>query len=164
MEKKQLLEVVQGNMTLMAALGAGVEHLIGRGATSIAFRAGRNAGLQRRIDRQEKDLLKAIEVVQEEVLKVMNWTFKPYKKKSDRDLITEDEDFELVKLVFSNCLTRSCQLIYGYPQKSSLCQLNHGVFCGLMQQVYGTMATYEFIHSGENACIGVLKVRKSRRT
>jgi len=140
-----------------------VEHLIGRGATSIAFRAGRNAGLQHKIDRQEKDLLKAIDVVQEEVHKVMHWRCRPYKKKSESGYIEEDEDHEMLKLVFSNCLTRSCQLIYGYPQKSSLCQLNHGVFCGLMQQVYGAMATYEFIHSGENACIGMLKVRKSRR-
>ncbi len=164
METKQLVELVQGNMVFLASIANGMEELIGRGSPSVTFRAGRNVGLQRKIKNKEPgDLLKAIELVQEEITGVgMNWNIEAYKKQSEAAYITEDEDKQLVKLVFRNCLVRSCQFIYGHPQKTSLCMLNHGVFCGLLQQVYGAFSDYEPTHSGENACIGLLKVRKRK--
>ncbi len=164
METKELVELVQGNMVFLASVANGMEELVGRGAPSITFRAGRNLGLQRKVQSKAPgDLLKAIEVCQKEVLDLgMYWNIEAYKKQSEPDYVTENDENQLVKLVFKNCLVRSCQFIYGHPQKTSLCMLNHGVFCGLLQQIYGAFSDYEPMHSGENACIGMLKVRKRK--
>jgi hypothetical protein len=164
MENKEVLELVQGNMLFLAAIGHAGEDLVGRGAASITFRAGRATGLKRKVEKKEPtDLLKAISVVREEIYRAgLDWDMEPYKKKDERDFISEDEENYRLKLVFKSCLVRSCQFIYGHPQKTSLCLVNHGLFCGLLQQVHGAFSDYEFIHSGENACIGLVKVRKRK--
>jgi predicted hydrocarbon binding protein len=162
METRHLIETTQGNMTFLSSMGNAMEHLVGRGARSITFRAGRATGMKRKVKHKEPDdLLAAIKAVQQEVYDFgMDWELEAYKKAADKDFISDDGENLIVKLAFRNCLVRSCQAIYGQPLKTSLCLVNHGVFCGLLQQVYGAFSDYEFIHSGENACIGVVKVRK----
>ncbi len=163
MEQNETLEFLQGNMLFLASIANGLEELVGRGAPGITFRAGRNVALQVTVQKTEKDLLKAIEVVTEEMERIgLRWDVEVYKKQSESEYITHTEEGEEIKLVFRNCMVRSCQFHYGHPQKNSLCMLNHGLFCGLLQKVYGAWSDYEFIHSGENACIGLLKVKHVR--
>lgn len=157
------MKYLQGSMMFLASIANGLEELVGRGAPSVTFRAGRAVGLEVEVDNKETDLLKAFDVVQKELYQMgIHWDFETYKKKSDSDLMVQEEDETHLRLVFRNCMVRSCQFYYGHPQKNSLCMLQHGIFCGILQQVYGAWADYDPIHSGENACIGMLKVKARR--
>ncbi len=163
MERNKPLELVQGSMLFLASIAHGLEELVGRGAPGITFRAGQTIALQSDIATRETDLLKAIEEVTREMERLgLRWDVEVYKKQSEPEYITEDNGEHLVKLVFGNCMVRSCQFHYGHPQRNSLCLLNHGLFCGLLQKIYGALSDYEFIHSGENACIGLLRVKPRR--
>jgi predicted hydrocarbon binding protein len=163
METADKLKYLQGSMMFLASIANGLEELVGRGAPSVTFRAGRTTGLKVEVAKQETDLLKAFDVVQHELQQMgIRWDFETYKKQSDPDLITQEEDETHLRLVFRNCMVRSCQFHYGHPQKNSLCMLQHGIFCGILQKVYGAWADYDPIHSGENACIGMLKVKARR--
>ncbi len=164
MEKAEKLKYLQGGMLFLASVANGLEDLFGRGAPGVTFRAGRTTGLNAQVSRKEDDLLKSFDVVREELLKMgIYWDFEPYKKQSEKDLIIHTEEGEQLKLVFRDCMVRSCQFHYGHPQKNSLCMLQHGIFCGLLQQIYGAWADYEPIHSGENACIGLLTVKQKQQ-
>ena len=67
-----------------------------------------------------------------------------------------------MKLVFRNCQVRSTLFRYGYPQKLSLCLMNHGVFCGLLDQIHGVRSNLEILHAGENACLKLLTVERKK--
>ena len=154
------LKYLQGSMLFLASVANGLEELVGRGASSVTFRAGRNTGLKTAVASKETDIIKAFDGVRDELHKMgIRWEFEPFKKQSETDLITPYEDGSQLKLVFRDCMVRSCQFCYGHPQKNSLCMLQHGIFCGLFQQIYGAWADYEPLHSGENACIGMLKIK-----
>ena len=161
MEKTDRLKYLQGSMLFLASVANGLEALFGRGAPGVTFRAGRTTGLKAPVQKTEPDLLKAFDILKEELVKMgIRWDFEPYKKQSESELVTHSEDGEQLKLVFRECMVRSCQFHYGHPQKNSLCMLQHGIFCGLLQQIYGAAwADYMPIHSGENACIGLLTVK-----
>ncbi|MFP4315914.1 MAG: hypothetical protein ACLFQR_06795 [Desulfovibrionales bacterium] len=160
MDTPEKLKYLQGSMIFLASVANGLEELVGRGAPSVTFRAGRNIGLKAKVSRKETELLEAFAGVRDELHNLgMRWEFEPYQKKSEADLVTTTEDGMELKLVFRDCMVRSCQFCYGHPQKNSLCMLQHGIFCGLLQQIYGAWADYEPIHSGENACIGMLKIK-----
>jgi predicted hydrocarbon binding protein len=163
MKHNEPLKHLQGLMLFLASIANGVEELVGRGAPGVTFRAGRNVAMKATVVTKEQDLLKAIEAVAGEMENMgMRWDVEIYKKESEQDYIHHDEEADTVKLVFRNCMVRSCQFHYGHPQKNSLCMLNHGLFCGLLQKIYGEFSEYEFIHSGENACIGSVKIKKRR--
>jgi predicted hydrocarbon binding protein len=160
MELSEKLKYVQGSMIFLASVANGLEELVGRGAPSVTFRAGRTTGLKADVARREPDLIKAFDVVRDELEKLgIRWDFETYKKKSEPELVTVTDDGMQLKLVFRECMVRSCQFCYGHPQKNSLCMLQHGIFCGLLQKINGAWADYEPIHSGENACIGMLKIK-----
>ena len=163
MQTTEKLKYLQGSMMFLASIANGLEELVGRGAPSVTFRAGRTVGLKVEVAERQSDLLKAFDVVQHELHRMgIRWDFETYKKRSEQDLMTQVENETHLRLVFRNCMVRSCQFYYGHPQKSSLCMLQHGIFCGILQRVYGAWADYDPIHSGENACIGMLKVKARR--
>jgi len=162
MEQNKQLQQLQGLLVFLASSSNGLEQLLGRGAPSITFRAGRSTGLKVKVERQEReDLVKALDAVWEEMCRIgMRWAVEPYKKQSDSELITRNADGLQVKLVFRNCMVRSALFRYGHPQRLSLCMMNHGLFCGLLEQVYGGRANLEILHAGENACIKLLTVKR----
>ncbi|MFO7816231.1 MAG: hypothetical protein R6V39_00905, partial [Desulfovibrionales bacterium] len=138
MEKADRLKYLQGSMLFLASVANGVEELVGRGAPSVTFRAGRTTGLNAPVEKKEGNLLEAFEIVKEELLRMgIHWDFEPYKKQAETDLLVHAEEGEQLKIVFRECMVRSCQFHYGHPQKNSLCMLQHGIFCGLLQQIYG---------------------------
>jgi predicted hydrocarbon binding protein len=163
MQTSEKLKHLQGSMMFLASIANGLEELVGRGAPSVTFRAGRSVGLKVAVTEMEDDLLKAFDVVRHELLRMgIRWDFETYRKTSEPALMVRVDDETHLRLVFRNCMVRACQFYYGHPQKSSLCMLQHGIFCGILQRVYGAWADYDPIHSGENACIGMLKVKARR--
>lgn len=160
METATDLQRLQGMMVFLGATANGLEEVLGRGAGSVTYRAGRQTGLRQKIKRQETgDLLKALELVWDEMCLIgMRWAFEPYKREGEQQLIREKDGKLELQLVFRNCLVRSALLRYGHPQRLSLCLMNHGLFCGLLERVYGKRANLEIIHAGENACLKLLTV------
>jgi hypothetical protein len=158
----EALQQTQGLMVFLASASHGLEELLGRGAPSITFRAGRTAGLQVEVQRKEPDdLVAALDAVGEEMVRIgMRWPFEVYKKQADADAFSREDGETKVKLVFRNCMIRSSLFRYGHEQKLSLCMMNHGVFCGLLDQIHGGRANLEIIHAGENACLKLLTVKK----
>ncbi|MFW5936564.1 MAG: hypothetical protein ACOCS6_00750 [Desulfosalsimonas sp.] len=164
MEKTDKLKYLQGGMLFLASVANGVEELVGRGAPGVTFRAGRTTGLKAPVEKKSDDLLEAFDVVRQSLLHMgIHWDFEPYKKQAETDLILNTEEGQQLKIIFRDCMVRSCQFHYGHPQKNSLCMLQHGIFCGLLQQIYGAWADYAPIHSGENACIGMLTIKQAQQ-
>jgi len=161
--ENQELQRIQGLMVFLASSANGLEELLGRGAGSITFRAGRVTGLKSTVERTERDdLLKALDIVWDEMCRIgMRWAFMPYKRSTDSELITEEDGKLKVQLVFRNCMVRCALFRYGHPQRLSLCLMNHGLFCGLVEQVFGGRATLDVVHAGENACLKVLTVERA---
>ena len=65
MEQAQKDGELQGLMVFMASLSHGLESVLGRGAKSVVFRAGRNVGMKVKVQKQSNDPLEALELVQE---------------------------------------------------------------------------------------------------
>ena len=160
MNNKEQLQRIQGAMVFLAAGANGLEVLLGRGAASITFRAGRMTGLKADVERTEQDIFKALDGVWDEMCKIgMRWPFEPYKKETATQLITTDHDGnQRMQLVFRNCMVRSALFRYGHPQKLSLCHMNHGLFCGLLEKICGSRCNLEIDHAGENACLKTLTI------
>ena len=155
MSENRELERVQGLMVFLASAADGLEELLGRGAGSVTFRAGRQTGLQHQTGkREEHDLLKALDLVWDEMCGIgMRWAFEPYKRASEAQLITEDNGEQKLQMVFRNCQVRCALFRYGHPQRLSLCLMNHGLFCGLLEKIYGGRASLDIVHAGENSCL-----------
>lgn len=162
MAEQSELQRVQGLMVFLASAANGLEEILGRGAGSVTFRAGRTTGLQHEVEVGGKDdLLEALGLVWDEMCRIgMRWAFEPYKRDEEDQLITEENGEIKLKLIFRNCLVRNSLFRYGHPQKLSLCLMNHGLFCGLVEKIYGGRATLDIIHAGENACLKLLTVRR----
>ena len=47
-------------------------------------------------------------------------------------------------------MVRCALFRYGHPQKLSLCLMNHGLFCGLLEKIHGGSANLDILHAGEN--------------
>ena len=154
------LERVQGLMVFLASAANGLEDILGRGAGSITYRAGRTTGLRQEVARTEPDdLMKALDLVWDEMCRVgMRWAFETYKRAAAPQLISEENGKRRLHLVFRNCMVRCALFRYGHPQRLSLCLMNHGLFCGLLERIHGQPAELEIIHAGENACFKVLTV------
>jgi len=152
---------LQGLLVVMASLSHGLEQVLGRGAAPVTFRAGRTVGLKSEVKRKEADPLPALEVLAQELgARGIVWPFELWKPKSASDYVYSQEGKSAVKLVFRNCLVRNSLFRYGHPQKLSLCLMNHGLFCGLLDKVHGGKSNLEILHAGENACLKVLTVER----
>ncbi len=152
---------LQETMNFMAALSAGIEPILGRGANSMTTSAGRNLG--RKFSENAKrtgDLLEAVEEVRH-ILEANHclWGFEPFKQKGQAELITVNEKGQRqLQLVFRDCMIRQALLRFGHPQQGSLCNMMYGFFAGALETIMGKKATLEIRHAGENACLKVLTV------
>jgi hypothetical protein len=88
----------------------------------------------------------------------MRWHFRPYQMPGHEALVEHEDGKDTLHLVFDNCMVRCSLFRYGHPQKLSLCLMNHGLFCGLLEQICGRHANLDILHAGENACLKVLTV------
>ena len=152
---------LQETMNFMAALSAGMEPILGRGANSMTMSAGRNLGRKFSASaRRTDDLLLAIEEVR--TILVSNsclWEFEPFKTKDQEEFITFNAKGERqMLLVFRDCMIRQSLLRFGHPQQGSLCNMMYGFFAGALSIIMGKKATLEIRHAGENACLKMLTV------
>jgi hypothetical protein len=160
MDQQQQMQRVQGLMVYMGALSNGLEQLLGRGSESICFRAGRNLGLHHQVgSKAAGELETSLKLVREEMLNLgINWPFDAYKKSTESDLVVDNDGVKEMKLAIKNCIVRCTLFRYGFPQKQSLCQTKHGLFCGLFDQIHGGRSTMDILHAGENGCMLKLKM------
>jgi predicted hydrocarbon binding protein len=152
---------LQETMNFMAALSAGMEPILGRGANSMTMSAGRNLGRKLSAEaRQTSDLLEAINEVRH-ILESNSclWGFEPFQPKGQPELITvNDKGQRQMLLVFRDCMIRQALLRFGHPQQGSLCNMMYGFFAGALETIMGKKTTLEIRHAGENACLKVLTV------
>ena len=152
---------LQETMNFLAALSAGIEPILGRGANSMTMSAGRNLGRKFSADATTTDdLLQAIEEVRR-VLVANNclWGFETFKPAGQSELVTFNEKGERqVQLIFRDCMIRQSLFRFGHPQQGSLCNMMYGFFAGALESIMGKKATLEIKHAGENACLKVLTV------
>ena len=152
---------LQETMNFMAALSAGMEPVLGRGANSMTMSAGRNLGRKFSAEAHHTDdLLEAVDEVRKILLaNSCLWGFEPFKPKGQAELITvNDRGQRQMLLVFRDCMIRQSLLRFGHPQKGSLCNMMYGFFAGALETIMGKKATLEIRHAGENACLKVLTV------
>jgi predicted hydrocarbon binding protein len=152
---------LQETMNFMAALSAGIEPILGRGANSMTMSAGRSLGRKFSEGAKEtNDLLEAVDEVRR-ILVSNNclWNFEPFKPASQADLITKNDKGQTqVQLVFRDCMIRQALFRFGHPQEGSLCNMMYGFFAGALERIMGKKTTLEIKHAGENACLKVLTV------
>lgn len=152
---------LQETMNFMAALSAGIEPILGRGANSMTMSAGRNLG--RKFSKEAKrtdNLLEAIDEVRN-ILEANSclWGFEPFKPEGQAEMITQNEKGEAqMLLVFRDCMIRQALFRFGHPQQGSLCNMMYGFFAGALETIMGKKATLEIKHAGENACLKMLTV------
>ncbi len=147
-------EDLQGLLVVMVSLSHGLEQVLGRGAETVTFRAGKTVGLKSGASGQESDILAALARVGE-ALKAsgVEWPFEAWKPAAEPSFVYQKDGKQAVKLVFRNCMVRCALFRYGHEQKQSLCMMNHGFFCGYVQKLTGKRAELDILHAGENACL-----------
>jgi len=163
--KNQALQRLQGHMLFLASATHGLEAMLGRGAPSVAYASGRKTGLKLTIVKKEPDdLLRALATCRDEMDRLgIHWPFEPHKMRREAALVTTSADGELVvKLAVHHCMGRSSLLRYGHPQKLSMCNMYHGLFSGILDQIHGGRATVTIRHAGENACYLELAVARKK--
>jgi predicted hydrocarbon binding protein len=145
---------LDGLMVLMASLSHGLEQTLGRGASTVTFRAGRTVGLRAEVPQKTGDPVAALDLVRKELeAKGISWPFEPWKAAAAGELIETRDGKKVMKLVFHNCMVRCALFRYSHEQKQSLCLMNHGLFCGFFQKITGKKAELDVIHAGESACL-----------
>lgn len=151
---------LDGLMVIMASLAHGLEQVLGRGAATVTFRAGRKLGLKATMIERSEELLAALDLLKRELEKGgINWPFEVWKPEGTAQATYTKEDGSLAtKLVFRNCMVRCSLFRYSHAQQQSLCMMNHGVFCGYLQNIIGKRVGLEIIHAGENACLKELTI------
>ncbi|MBN2194410.1 MAG: hypothetical protein JW751_16455 [Polyangiaceae bacterium] len=159
MESARQREKLEGLMVLMASLSHGLETVLGRGATTVTFRAGRTIGLKASAREQAGDVERALALVGAEMRRIgVEWPFELWKPASASSFFYDKEGKRAAKLVFRNCMVRCSLFRYGHEQKQSLCLMNHGLFCGYVQKILGKRVDLEILHAGENACLKELVI------
>ena len=152
---------LQETMNFMAALSAGIEPILGRGANSMTMSAGRNLGRKFSQEaRQTGDLLEAVAEVRR-ILVNNNclWNFEPFQPVGQEQVITvNDRGQSQMLLVFRDCMIRQSLFRFGHAQQGSLCNMMYGFFAGALETIMGKKATLEIKHAGENACLKLLTV------
>lgn len=154
---------LQETMNFMAALSAGIEPILGRGASSMTMSAGRNLGRTFSEDaKRTGDIMEAIDEVRS-ILVANNclWGFEPFKMKGQESYTSKNEkgDTQML-LVFRDCMIRQSLLRFGHPQQGSLCNMMYGFFAGALEAIMGKKTTLEIKHAGENSCLKLLTVKK----
>ena len=152
---------LQETMNFMAALSAGIEPILGRGANSMTMAAGRNLG--RKFSQGSKttdDLMEAVDEVRN--ILVANsclWGFEPFKPEGQENFVSRNEkgEYEML-LVFRDCMIRQALFRFGHPQQGSLCNMMYGFFAGALESIMGKKATLTIKHAGENSCLKKLTV------
>jgi predicted hydrocarbon binding protein len=152
---------LQETMNFMAALSAGIEPILGRGANSMTMSAGRNLG--RKFSegaKQTNDLLEAVDEVRRILVKNdCLWNFEPFKPAGQPAMITTNAKGQSqLLIVFRDCMIRQALFRFGHPQQGSLCNMMYGFFAGALESIMGKKATLEIKHAGENACLKLLTV------
>lgn len=161
MDKRAEMQNTQGLMVFLGSIANGLEALLGRGSDSVCFRAGRNVGLSWKVEQKEPDVIKAVERVRQEMLRMgINWPMTPYKKAAETALVEQKDGIREMRLAVQNCIVRCTLFRYGFPQRQSLCNSKHGLFCGLFDRVNDNRSTMEILHAGENGCLLKLKMHK----
>jgi predicted hydrocarbon binding protein len=159
MENAEQLKELQGLLVLMASLSHGLEATLGRGASTITFRAGRSFGTQSSTERSSTKLVEALDLLRQELSdRGIEWPFELWKPEGQADYFYEKDGKPAVKLIFRHCMVRCSLFRYGHEQRQSLCMMNHGLFCGYLQKILGQRADLEILHAGENACLKELVV------
>lgn len=160
-EIRKRRRTLQETMNFMAALSAGIEPILGRGANSMTMSAGRNLGRKfSEAASKTDDLLSAVDEVRR-VLEKNNclWCFEPFKPKNQDDFITINENGEReMQIIFRDCMIRQSLFRFGHPQQGSLCNMMYGFFAGSLEIIMGKKAKLDIKHAGENACLKVLTV------
>ena len=164
-EIRKKRRTLQETMNFMAALSAGIEPVLGRGASGMTMSAGRNLGRKfSQTARKTEDLLEAIG----EVRRVLEnnhclWGFEPFKPRSRDAMVTLNEKGEKqILLIFRDCMIRQSLFRFGHPQEGSLCNMMYGFFAGALETIMGKKARLEIKHAGENACLKLLTVSSKR--
>lgn len=151
LEKKR--EELQGLMVFAGSLAYGLEQTLGRGASSINFRAGRNFGIKADVSRKTTDLVEALDILKDALAaRGINWELKLWKPSTDANYVYEVDGKPAIKLSFHNCMVRCALFRFSHEQKLSMCQMEMGLLCGLMEKITGRKATLKVLHAGENAC------------
>jgi len=150
---------LDGLLVILGSLAHGLEHVLGRGAATVTFRAGRKIGLKSTINEKNEELTKALEILQRELERNgIQWPFEIWKPHDAEQAIYSKDGGIATKLVFRNCMVRCALFRYSHAQQQSLCMMNHGVFCGYLQNIIGKRVGLEIIHAGENACLKELTI------
>jgi len=152
---------LDGLLVIMASLSHGLEHVLGRGASTVTFRAGRKIGLKAQVQEKSADLKKALEIVPSELERNgIHWPFEIWKPSNSSEVFYQKDGNLATKLVFRNCMVRCSLFRYSHEQEHSLCMMNHGLFCGYLQNILGKRVDLEIIHAGQCACLKELTVKE----
>ena len=152
---------LDGLLVIMASLSHGLEHVLGRGASTVTFRAGRKIGLKSQVQEKSADLAKALELLPRELERNgINWPFEVWKPKDASETFYQKDGNLATKLVFRNCMVRCSLFRYSHEQEQSLCMMNHGLFCGYLQNILGKRVDLEIVHAGQCACLKELTVKE----
>jgi predicted hydrocarbon binding protein len=152
-------ETLDGLLVIMASLSHGLEQVLGRGAATVTFRAGRKIGLKSQVQEKSNDLAKALQILQVELKRNgIHWPFEIWKPKDSGEVFYQKDGHLATKLVFRNCMVRCSLFRYSHEQEQSLCMMNHGLFCGYLQNILGKRVDLEIIHAGQCACLKELTV------
>ena len=150
---------LQGLLVLIASLSHGLENVLGRGAAPITFRAGRTLGLKAKVAKTTTDPIEALTIVSQELnASGVHWPFEIWNPEGKSDPFYDKDGKRALKLVFRHCMVRCALFRYSHEQKLSLCMMNHGMFCGYLQNVLGKKADLDILHAGESACLKELVI------
>lgn len=156
---EQMRDEMHGLMVFVGSLSYGLEQVLGRGAGALNYRAGRNVGVKGNVEKQTSDLIEALDLLNKELhRRGIDWGIQPFKPEADAQYEYEVNGQRAVKLVFHNCLVRCSLFRFAHDQKQSLCQMEMGLLCGVMQKILGKKVDLRVIHAGENACLKELLV------
>jgi predicted hydrocarbon binding protein len=153
---------LQGLLVFIASLSHGLESVLGRGAATVTFRAGRTIGLKTKASRTSTDPLEALTLVSSQLSTLgIEWPFEIWKPQGTTDPFYVNKDGKkALKLVFRHCMVRCSLFRYSHEQKQSLCMMNHGLFCGYLQNILGKRADLDIIHAGDSACLKELVIHE----
>ncbi|MGC4068598.1 MAG: hypothetical protein QM784_28895 [Polyangiaceae bacterium] len=152
---------LQGLLVLIASLSHGLENVLGRGAPPITFRAGRTLGLKEKSDKTTTDPIEALKIVSEKLEATgVHWPFEVWNPEGKSDPIYTKDGKRALKLVFRHCMVRCALFRYSHEQRQSLCMMNHGMFCGYVQNILGKKADLDIIHAGDSACLKELVIHE----
>jgi predicted hydrocarbon binding protein len=150
---------LQGLMVFTSSMAYGLERVLGRGANAINFRAGRNVGIKTDVKATTDDPVKAIELVREELARHhINWEIRPWKPASSSSYLYDKDGQQAMKLSFHNCMVRCALFRFSHEQKLSLCQMEMGLLCGMLEKILGKRSQLFVLHAGENACLKELVI------